>query len=92
MPGRGSLFWKLALLLSLSAVITVGLSWTLTRHVGNRVLLLDDEARTVMRGYAAEAWRAWDGGGEAGAAKLLQEIARRRGAASRPLRSRVRRP
>lgn len=74
MPGHHSLFWKLALLLSLSAVLTVALSWNLTREVADRMVRLDDEAKTVMRGYAADAYRAWKTQGETGVAAWLERL------------------
>lgn len=77
MPGHRSVFWKLALLLSLSAVLTVALSWTLTREVADRVVLLGDEAKTVLRGYAGEAYRAWRRDGEVGVARWLDSLGAR---------------
>ena len=47
-PGRHSLFWKLALLLCLSAVFIVMLSGWLLRTVGEQVVLLD-ELNIVLR-------------------------------------------
>lgn len=77
MPGHRSIFWKLALLLSLSAVLTVGLSWNLTREVADRMVLLGEEAKSVMRGYAAEAYRAWRDDGETGVAAWLEQLRQR---------------
>ncbi|HBP75051.1 MAG TPA: HAMP domain-containing histidine kinase, partial [Alcanivorax sp.] len=77
MPGRHSLFWKLALLLCLSAVFTVVLSGWLLRTVGEQVVLLDEPAKVVMREYAAQAEDAWHRGGAEGVSAWLQQLRRR---------------
>lgn len=71
MLGRHSLLWRLALLLMVTAVCTVTLSDWLNRTLSSRALLLSDEAKTVMRGYAAEAEQAWQQNGEAGVAAWI---------------------
>lgn len=71
MPGRHSLFWRLCGLLCLGTVLIVGLSWVLTREAGDRLVLLDADAKSVMRDYADEAWHAWRQDGEAGVARWL---------------------
>ena len=76
-PGRHSLFWKLALLLCLSAVFTVVLSGWLLRTVGEQVVLLDEPAKVVMREYAAQAEDAWHRGGAEGVSAWLQQLRRR---------------
>ena len=76
-PGRHSLFWKLVLLLCLSAVFTVGLSGWLMREVGKRVVLLDDSAKVVMREYAAQAEQALQQGGADGVSVWLEQLRER---------------
>lgn len=76
-PGRHSLFWKLALWLCLSAVFTVVLSGWLVRTVGEHVVLLDQPAKTVMREYARQAEDAWRQGGADGVSTWLQRLNRR---------------
>lgn len=71
MLGRHSLLWRLALLLMVTAVCTVTLSDWLNRTLSSRALLLSDEAKTIMGGYAAEAEQAWLQNGEAGVADWI---------------------
>ncbi|WP_303759750.1 sensor histidine kinase [Alcanivorax jadensis] len=71
MLGRHSLLWRLALLLMVTAVCTVTLSDWLNRTLSGRALLLSDEAKTVMLGYAADAEQAWQQNGEAGVADWI---------------------
>jgi len=71
MLGRHSLLWRLALLLMVTAVCTVTLSDWLNRTLSSRALLLSDEAKTVMLGYAADAEQAWQQNGEAGVAAWI---------------------
>ncbi|MGJ3256670.1 MAG: sensor histidine kinase [Alcanivorax sp.] len=68
---RHSLLWRLALLLMVTAVCTVSLSDWLTRTLSSRALLLSDEAKAVMRGYAAEAEQAWQQNGATGVASWI---------------------
>lgn len=63
---RHSLLWRLALLLMVTVVCTVTLSDWLNRTLSSRALLLSDEAKSVMRGYAADAEQAWRVNGAAG--------------------------
>ena len=66
MLGRHSLLWRLALLLMVTAVCTVTLSDWLNRTLSSRALLLSDEAKSALRGYAADAEQAWLENGAAG--------------------------
>lgn len=77
MLGRHSLLWRLALLLMVTAVCTVTLSDWLNRTLSSRALLLSDEAKTVMRGYAADAEQAWQQNGEAGVAAWIAAMRER---------------
>ena len=66
LPGRHSLFWRLALPVVLLCLTLIWLSWTWGRQVERNGHFLDDEARRVLAGYAGELERAWNIGGEAG--------------------------
>ncbi len=65
MPGRHSLFWKLAVLLVGFCLLMIGLSWTWGRQMETRTAFLSSDARAVLEGYAADAEQAWRQGGEA---------------------------
>ena len=59
LPGRHSLFWKLACLLVAFCLLMIWLSWSWGRYMEQRNQFLSDEARGTLTRYAAEAERAW---------------------------------
>jgi two-component system sensor histidine kinase PfeS len=59
LPGRHSLFWKLACLLVAFCLLMIWLSWSWGRYMEERNQFLSDEARGTLSGYAAEAEQAW---------------------------------
>ncbi|MFU2329642.1 histidine kinase sensor domain-containing protein [Pseudomonas sp. NFX98] len=58
-PGRHSLFWKLAFLLVAFCLLMIWLSWSWGRYMEQRNQFLSDEARRTLTRYAAEAEQAW---------------------------------
>ncbi|WP_339525376.1 sensor histidine kinase [Pseudomonas sp. EL_65y_Pfl2_R96] len=58
-PGRHSLFWKLACLLVAFCLLMIWLSWSWGRYMEKQNLFLSDEARGSLMRYAAEAEQAW---------------------------------
>ncbi|VVO18351.1 sensor histidine kinase [Pseudomonas fluorescens] len=77
LPGRHSLFWKLALLLVAFCLLMIWLSWSWGRYMEKKNLFLSDEARITLSGYAAEAERAWVQGQDAGVDAWLQGMGER---------------
>lgn len=65
LPGRHSLFWRLAVPVVLLCLLLIWLSWTWGRQVERRGYFLDAQAQAVLHGYAADLERAWNAGGEA---------------------------
>ncbi len=59
LPGRHSLFWKLACLLVAFCLLMIWLSWSWGRYMEERNQFLSDEARGTLSRYAGEAERAW---------------------------------
>src|SRR6478752_4905304 len=59
LPGRHSLFWKLACLLVAFCLLMIWLSWSWGRYMEERNQFLSDEARGTLTRYAAEAEQAW---------------------------------
>ncbi|NMZ78624.1 sensor histidine kinase [Pseudomonas mandelii] len=59
LPGRHSLFWKLACLLVAFCLLMIWLSWSWGRYMEQRNQFLSDQARVTLTGYAAEAEQAW---------------------------------
>jgi two-component system sensor histidine kinase PfeS len=59
LPGRHSLFWKLACLLVAFCLLMIWLSWSWGRYMEQRNQFLSDEARGTLSRYAAEAEQAW---------------------------------
>ena len=74
LPGRHSLFWKLAFLLVGFCLLMIGLSWYWGRYVETQNAYLTADARQVLNGYAAEAEQAWRAGGQRGVDHWLQEV------------------
>ena len=66
LPGRHSLFWKLACLLVAFCLLMIWLSWSWGRYMEERNQFLSDEARRTLARYAAEAEQAWQQGQSAG--------------------------
>ncbi|MDR0281603.1 MAG: sensor histidine kinase [Paucimonas sp.] len=66
MPNRHSLFWKLAILMVGFCLLLIGLSLSWGRHMEVRNAYLGQQARDLLKGYAAEAERALESGGTAG--------------------------
>jgi two-component system sensor histidine kinase PfeS len=77
LPGRHSLFWKLAILLVGFCLLMIWLSWTWGRYVEMRNAYLSEEARVTLRDYAAQAEQAWNTGRNAGIDNWLAQIGRR---------------
>ncbi|EJL00359.1 sensor histidine kinase [Pseudomonas chlororaphis] len=77
LPGRHSLFWKLACLLVAFCLLMIWLSWSWGRYMEQKNLFLSDEARGTLTGYAAEAEQAWNQGQSAGVDAWLQGMAER---------------
>ncbi|MBT2341832.1 MULTISPECIES: sensor histidine kinase [Pseudomonas] len=77
LPGRHSLFWKLACLLVAFCLLMIGLSWSWGRYMEVRNQFLSDEARGTLSRYAAEAEQAWYAGQQAGVEHWLQGMQQR---------------
>ncbi|AZF53755.1 Signal transduction histidine kinase [Pseudomonas sp. R4-34-07] len=77
LPGRHSLFWKLACLLIAFCLLMIWLSWSWGRYMEQQSAYLTDEARDTLRGYAAGAELAWSTQGSAGVDAWLQHMGER---------------
>ncbi|AKJ98505.1 two-component sensor histidine kinase [Pseudomonas sp. Cab53] len=77
LPGRHSLFWKLACLLVAFCLLMIWLSWSWGRYMEVRNQFLSDEARHTLSHYAAEAEQAWSAGQQAGVEQWLQGMQQR---------------
>ncbi|PKA71995.1 MULTISPECIES: sensor histidine kinase [Pseudomonas] len=74
LPGRHSLFWKLACLLVAFCLLMIWLSWSWGRYMEQRNQFLSNEARGTLTRYAAEAERAWQQGQRDGIDSWLQSM------------------
>jgi two-component system sensor histidine kinase PfeS len=74
LPGRHSLFWKLAFLLVAFCLLMIWLSWSWGRYMEERNQFLSDEARGTLTRYAAQAEQAWQRGGRNGVDDWLQSM------------------
>ncbi|QHF52219.1 sensor histidine kinase [Pseudomonas sp. S49] len=74
LPGRHSLFWKLACLLVAFCLLMIWLSWSWGRYMEERNQFLSDEARGTLSRYAMQAEQAWQHGGRSGVDDWLQSM------------------
>ncbi|MFI8225710.1 histidine kinase sensor domain-containing protein [Pseudomonas sp. NPDC085632] len=74
LPGRHSLFWKLAFLLVAFCLLMIWLSWSWGRYMEERNQFLSDEARGTLSRYAMQAEQAWQHGGRSGVDDWLQSM------------------
>ncbi|MBT2373958.1 sensor histidine kinase [Pseudomonas fluorescens] len=77
LPGKHSLFWKLACLLIAFCLLMIWLSWSWGRYMEQQGAFLSEEARATLSGYAAGAERAWNTGGSTGVDAWLQTMGTR---------------
>ncbi|CAN7648513.1 sensor histidine kinase [Pseudomonas sp. LjRoot277] len=77
LPGRHSLFWKLACLLVAFCLLMIWLSWSWGRYMEQKNLFLSDEARGTLMRYAAEAEQAWNQRQSAGVDAWLRSVGHR---------------
>jgi two-component system sensor histidine kinase PfeS len=77
LPGKHSLFWKLACLLIAFCLLMIWLSWSWGRYMEQQNAYLSDEARNTLRGYAVGAEQAWSRGGSAGVEAWLEAMGKR---------------
>ncbi|TLG91861.1 sensor histidine kinase, partial [Pseudomonas edaphica] len=77
LPGRHSLFWKLACLLIAFCLLMIWLSWSWGRYMEEQNAYVAEESREILRGYAAGAELAWSTQGSAGVDAWLQLMATR---------------
>ena len=74
LPGRHSLFWKLACLLLAFCLLVIWLSWSWGRYMEEQNQYLSDEAQSTLKRYAAEAEQAWLQGQQAGIDAWLKSM------------------
>lgn len=79
LPGRHSLLWKLCGLLIVFCLLLIWLSRFSGAHLERQSYHLSQEARQVLRSYAAEAQVAWQEGGQAGVDRWIASIGTREG-------------
>ncbi|OIN45423.1 sensor histidine kinase [Pseudomonas costantinii] len=77
LPGKHSLFWKLACLLIAFCLLMIWLSWYWGRYMEEQNAYVAEESREILRGYAAGAELAWKTQGNAGVDAWLQLMAKR---------------
>lgn len=77
LPGKHSLFWKLACLLIAFCLLMIWLSWSWGRYMEEQNAYLSDEARQTLSGYAAGAELAWNQGGSTGVDVWLHGLGKR---------------
>jgi two-component system sensor histidine kinase PfeS len=77
LPGRHSLFWKLAFLLVGFCLLMIWLSWSWGRYVEQRNLYLSDDAHRTLNCYAQAAEQAWNRSGRDGVDAWLQRMSQR---------------
>ena len=77
LPGKHSLFWKLACLLIAFCLLMIWLSWSWGHYMEEQNAYLDDEAKITLSGYAVSAEQAWKRGGRAGVDAWLQTMRKR---------------
>ena len=77
LPGKHSLFWKLACLLIAFCLLMIWLSWSWGRDMEEQNAFLSSEARATLSGYAAGAELAWNKGGNAGVDEWLHTLGQR---------------
>lgn len=77
LPGRHSLFWKLALLLVAFCLLMIWLSWSWGQYMEKQNQYLSDDARTTLTRYAGEAEQAWRREGSAGLDRWLRGMRQR---------------
>lgn len=77
LPGKHSLFWKLACLLIAFCLLMIWLSWSWGRYMEERNAYVAEESREILRGYAAGAELAWSTQARAGVDAWLQLMAKR---------------
>ncbi|MFK7608381.1 MULTISPECIES: histidine kinase sensor domain-containing protein [unclassified Pseudomonas] len=66
LPGKHSVFWKLACLLVAFCLLMIWLSWSWGRYMDKRTTYLTEQARDTLLRYAGEAEHAWKTGQQAG--------------------------
>lgn len=76
-PGKHSLFWKLAFLLVAFCLLMIWLSWSWGHYMEKQNQFLSDEARGSLTRYAAEAEQAWLQRQSAGVDDWLQRMHQR---------------
>ena len=77
LPGKSSVFWKLACLLVAFCLLMIWLSWSWGRYMDKRTAYLSEQARSALLNYAAEAEHAWATGQQAGVDRWLQAMGRK---------------
>ena len=77
LPGKHSLFWKLACLLIAFCLLMIWLSWSWGRYMEQQSAYLSEKSREILTGYAAGAELAWSTQGSAGVDAWLQRMAER---------------
>ena len=73
-PGKHSVFWKLACLLVAFCLLMIWLSWFWGRYMDKRTGFLSEQARSTLERYAGEAERAWEASQQAGVDQWLQAL------------------
>lgn len=77
MPGRHSLFWKLAVALVVLCLSVIWLSWNWGKQMERDSYNLSADARQLLGGYAREAHDAWRAGGASGVDRWLEQMKQR---------------
>ncbi|WP_213879917.1 sensor histidine kinase [Pseudomonas sp. dw_358] len=77
LPGRHSLFWRLAILLVGFSLLMISLSWSVGRYVQERNAYLSETVRADLLHYARQAEQAWKNGGRVGVDAWLAHFRRR---------------
>ena len=73
-PGKNSVFWKLACLLVVFCLLMIWLSWSWGRYMDKRTGFLSEQAHGTLVRYAGEAERAWETGQQTGVDQWLQAM------------------
>nr|WP_314420924.1 histidine kinase sensor domain-containing protein [uncultured Pseudomonas sp.] len=76
-PGKHSVFWKLACLLVAFCLLMIWLSSSWGRYMDKRTGYLTELAQSTLVRYAGEAERAWETGQQAGVDQWLQKMGRK---------------